>query len=209
MLTPVTDWWAGLTDDDQMRFAVSSVAAALVLGLVVGFLLRLAIDRRTRWNKDRYEAFVAVDLAGTAYWDMFSQQGHWTVDDAEFDKRHAALRSADARARLTCRRKSTMKALSELNSALNQIPIVLRQHGDFGAADKRAREAFQMTVSRFRAELGLAKAKTWAFPAPGVATAGPAVTSTAAQGTRQFEVTPPSFPDVVLPEPPEWSRERP
>ena len=204
MLTSVSDWWAGLNNDDQLRFAWSALAIALVLGLVAGFLLRLVIDRRNRWNKDRYEAFIAVELAGTAYWDMFTQHGQWTVDDVEFERRHAALRSAYARARLICRRKSTMTALSELNTALNQLPTTVRQYGDFRAADERAWDAFQLTLRRFRAELGLAKVKTWGYPAPGAQTVAPAV----GPETRQPGVTPPAFDEFMIPEPPDWSRER-
>jgi hypothetical protein len=205
MGTSMSDWWAGLSDNDQLRTASVAIIITLVVGLVLGFLIRLLTDRRRRWNRDRYEAFVAVELAGTAYWDMFSQDGQWTVDGDEYDRRHAALRAAYSRARLICRRKSTMKAVSELHTALNLLPETLRQRLDFRAADQRAWDAFQVTLRRFRAELGLAKVKSREYQAP---TAELLAQPVEAETRRIEPVLQQPFADAVVPEPPDWDSGR-
>ena len=204
MGTSVNDWWTDLSDNEQLKTASLAVGAALVVGLVIGFLIRLYVDRRKRWNKDRYEAFVAVELAGTAYWDMFSQTGEWTVDGEEYDRRHAALRAAYSRARLICRKKSTMKAISELHTALNMLPETLRQRGDFRAADQRAWDAFQVTLRRFRSELGLARVKAWAYQAP----TAEALAQPVELETKRIDPVTQPFPDAVVPEPPDWNSGR-
>jgi hypothetical protein len=137
-------------------------ATAALVGAAVGFVVRWALERRSRWDVDRHRAFVAFYVSAYAVWDCIDADGNCDAD--RYTELTEEMRAAYAAAMFICRRSETSDALDAVHDALGKLFLVVApreeepiQLPEFRQADREVHNALAAFTNTARGELGLEK----------------------------------------------------